>query len=233
MRAIRIVLTIVLVACALFVSALVVRQELLFRPNSLLQSVPEAELILPDSLWEAISEYQTALGARSAPVRLVEFYDYECPFCLALHPVLDSIQAKYPEDVTLIFRHFPMPYHQGAYRAALAAECAHEQGAFKALHDVLFAHQKLLSTTSVNWGSLASDAGISDVKGFQRCVMEAHTAHRVHTDTLLANQLDIDGIPTVFINGAAYSGPLSTDGLDAIIEQALKSSREPPLQADQ
>lgn len=233
MKAIRIVLTIVLVACALFVSALVVRQELLFRPTTPFQQpVPEAEQVLPDSLWEAISEYQTALGPRSAPVRLVEFYDYECPFCLALHPVLDSIRTRYPDDVALIFRHFPLSYHPGAYTAALAAECAHEQSDFKALHDVLFAHQKLLSTTSVNWTLLASDAGISDVKGFHTCVTKRHTAHRVHTDTLLAHQVGIDGIPTVVVNGEMYSGVLSTDELDAIIQQALKGSEEPPLQVD-
>ena len=155
MRALGIVLTTVLVACALLVSALVVRRALLLRQDASPQLVPEAEHILPDSLWRAVSEYRTALGPRSAPVRLVEFYDYECPFCLALHPVLDTIRARYPEDVTVIFRHFPMAYHQEAYNAALAAECAQEQGAFKALHDVLFAHQKLLSATSVNWASLA------------------------------------------------------------------------------
>ena len=81
-------------------------------------------MILSDSLWQVISEYQTASGPRSAPVKLVEFYDYECPFCGDFQPVLDTIRAKYPDEVTVIYRHYPLSYHTGAYDAAIAAECA-------------------------------------------------------------------------------------------------------------
>ena len=107
MQTLRIVSTAVLVSCAVLVSALVVRREILLQQKPPSQLVTEAERFLTDSLWKAISEYQTALGPRSAPVRLVEFYDFECPFCLALYPVLDTIRARYPDKVTRIFRHFP------------------------------------------------------------------------------------------------------------------------------
>ena len=183
----------------------------------------QPEQVIADSMWQKVSAYHTALGPRSARVKVVEFYDYECPFCLRLHPVLDSIRAKYPNDVALVYRHYPVGYHTGAYQAAIAAECAEEQGVFKATHDVLFANQSLLSGT-VNWDSLAQMAGIPDRDRFLACLSEERSSPKVDADTTLASELGLDGIPTVIVNRKLFSGAMSVVELDKIVRNALKEA---------
>ena len=219
MQTFRLVLTTVLVVCAVIVTALVVRRELLLgRMND-----RQPDQVIADSLWQKISEYDIALGSRSARVKMVEFYDYECPYCLRFHPVLDSILAKYPNDVTLIYRHYPVEYHTGAYQAAIAAECAEEQGVFKAFHDVLFVNQPQLSGT-VNWDSLAQSAGMPYKDHFLACVSEAKSSPKVNADTALAGELGVDAIPTLIVNRAMYSGAMSITELDEIVRKALKEA---------
>ena len=196
MQVLRITLTTLLVICAVIVTALVARRELIVARTPDQPLAPD--LILSDSLWQVISEYQTASGPRSAPVKLVEFYDYECPFCGDFQPVLDTIRAKYPDEVTVIYRHYPLSYHTGAYDAAIAAECAEKQGAFKALHNLLFAHQTQLSG-SVNWGSLARKAGIPDAMRFRSCIAEKLPTPKIDADTMAAHLLGVEGIPTLVI----------------------------------
>ena len=220
MHVLRITLTTVLIVCAVIITALVIRRELF------LSHTPDRQpgLVLPDSLWQVVSVYHTASGPRSAPVKLVEFYDYECPSCRRFHPVLDFIHTKYPEEVSLIYRHFPMNYHAGAYHAAIAAECAGEQGTFKAYHDLLFANQDQLSDSTMNWTALAQIAGMPNIDQFQTCVTDTRTRHKVNADTALVHVLGISSIPTLFVNGSMYSGAMSVPELDAIVQKALNDA---------
>ena len=220
MQIFKVAVTTVLVICAIIMTALVIRHELF------LDRVPDRQSnqVLSDSLWRSVSEHETASGSRTAPVKLVEFYDYECPFCRRFHPVLDSIRAKYREDVSLIYRHFPLDYHTGAYPAAIAVECAGEQGYFEAYHDLLFTTQAQLADSAMNWAALAQTADVPNMDQFQACVAEARTRHRIAADTALARLLGITGTPTLIVNGAVYPGFMSVDELDDIVHKALKDA---------
>src|SRR5690606_14908791 len=86
-----------------------------------------------------------AIGPSSAPVTIVEFSDFQCPFCSRAQPTLLELQKRYPSDVRIVFRHLPLDFHNQAFDAAVAAEAAHEQGRFDTYHRLLFENQKALS----------------------------------------------------------------------------------------
>lgn len=218
----KVPLTTALVICAVVVTALVVRRELFLNRQQI--AVQSPDYVLNDSLWKRVSAYETTYGPRSARARVVEFFDYECPYCKHLHPVLDSIRARYPQDVSLTYRHFPLDYHPAADRAAIAAECAGEQGLFKAYHDILFENQAQLSNSTMSWTALAHDAGVPNMERFQTCVTDERTRHKVDADAVLAGVLGIDGIPTLIVNGSMYSGFMSVSDLDTIVQKALKDA---------
>lgn len=220
MSVIKTTLTAILIICAVIMTALVVRRELFL--NNTPDSKPEK--ILPDSLWQIVSAYKPTYESKSAQVRLVEFFDYECPYCKRFNQVLDSILTKYPKDVSLIYRHFPLDYHPRAYHAAIAAECAGEQGDFKTYHDMLFENQAQLANNAMSWIALAQDAGVSDIERFRTCVIDERTRHRVNVDTALVHMVGVEEIPALVVNGAMYTGTMSVSELDIIIQKALKDA---------
>jgi protein-disulfide isomerase len=145
-------------------------------------------------------------GAVSPTVLIAEFADFECPACAAARAVLDGIVEKYPNDVQLVFKHFPLSMHPNAEKAARAAVAAQKQNKFWEMHKAMFENQLELSVENVE--KFARESGI-DLKRFREDRDSEATADRVARDRKNGEALDISGTPSLFINGRQF--PPTTD----------------------
>jgi len=186
-----------------------------------MQTAPVSERTLEAADWRAVSTGGATAGAPDAPVILVEFYDYECPFCRQIQQNLDALLKKYPRDITLIHRHLPLEIHSAAYPAAIAAECAKAQGWFKVYHEALFKHQAQLAE-DFDWVGTAQLIGMPDLFRFEKCLEQVTPSGRVDDDMRLAGSIGIRSIPTVIVNGNVFTGVLDANELEGIIKQALR-----------
>jgi protein-disulfide isomerase len=143
-------------------------------------------------------------GADDATVTIVEFSDFQCPFCARATEPVEQILQKYPEDVKVYFLHFPLTtIHPNAKPAAIASECAHRQGQFWPMHDKMFENQQAL--TRENFEEWASEIGL-DVAAFQACLDDEAVAERVDADMAMGEKAGVGGTPSFFINGVQHQG---------------------------
>lgn len=160
-----------------------------------------------------------ALGPEDAKVTIVEFGDFECPYCGRSYPIVRWIKEHYGDRVRLVYRHFPIAtIHANAAFAAEASECAREQGKFWEYHDALYEHQDALSKND-----LVTYAGLVklDVEKFQTCVASGRMQSRVRADAQAALQAGASGTPTFFINGHRWEGFVSQQQWEQILENLL------------
>lgn len=136
-------------------------------------------------------------------VEVVEFSDFECPFCAMAVPVADSLVTLYGDRVRFVYRHYPLPMHPHAERAAQAAVEAQRQGEFWAYHDLLFRNQERL--TDVDLVGYADSLGL-DVGAFREALREGRHAGAVARDRTLGRALAVTGTPTFFVNGYRIVG---------------------------
>jgi len=208
--------TVLLVGYALFLAAFVVHKQFFKVEDA---SALVAERSVAD--WDEMLVKKPAAGTVDAPVKVVVFFDYQCPFCYRLEAPLDALVDRYPEEVAVAYRHLPLARHEHAYEAARAAECAGEQGRFKRYHDVLFEHRQHLG--AVRWDSLAQSVAVPDLPAFRTCLERSTSADRiVKDDVRLAETLGIRATPTMVINGKIVPGALSLEQLDRLVQQALR-----------
>ncbi len=197
----------------------------------MLEKVPEIteELKRAESVNQPLSnEVQLAMvqapvpsfGSADAKVKIVEFSDFECPFCSRAADVVQQIKEKYADKVQLVFRQYPLPMHPNARLAAEAALAADEQGKFWPYHDRLFKNQRALDRPSLE--SYAKEVGL-DVAKFKKSLDEKKFAARVDSDMKLGEQARVQGTPTLFINGVRAE---NTDfaAVSGLIDQALSGA---------
>ncbi len=159
-------------------------------------------------------------GSKDAPVVLVEFADYECPYCQRVHPDLQKLQKEYGSKLAFIFADMPLPMHKYAQKAAEAARCAGEQGKYWEYHDALFASHKLdVAALKERANSLALDRA-----NFDRCLDSGAETAAVKQDADEAFRLGLTGTPSFFINGHFLSGAMEYSALKEMVEQQLASS---------
>jgi protein-disulfide isomerase len=132
------VVTVTLVVCALLTTGLVVRREF-FAPVAPQAQVEQKPVFIKD--WRKHLAKGIRIGPERAQVQLLEFADFECPFCATMHKDLKVLRERYPTQVALTYVHFPLSMHRFAEPAARVAECAGEQGRFEAMYDRLAARQ--------------------------------------------------------------------------------------------
>jgi protein-disulfide isomerase len=157
-------------------------------------------------------------GPVSAPVTLVEYGDYECPYCGRAHPIVKEIQRRLGRNLCFAFRHFPLAQmHPHAQRAAEAAEAAGAQGQFWAMHDMLFEHQHALDDQHLL--GYAAAIGL-DVHQFSQDLANGVHTGKVREDFLSGVRSGVNGTPTFFINGHRHDGPLDLQTLLAAIAAA-------------
>jgi Na+/H+ antiporter NhaA len=161
-------------------------------------------------------------GRADAPLTLVEYGDFECPFCAKATGVAGELRARFGDDLRYVFRHLPLvdvhPHAELASRAAVAAE---RQGRFWEMHDLLFAHQDELEYEDV--AGYAAELGL-DVEAFLRDLEDEKTAARVREDVASAEASGARGTPTFFVGGRRHTGPHDTESLARALEEARDAS---------
>jgi protein-disulfide isomerase len=175
---------------------------------------------VPQPLTVPVSERDHIARSIDAPLMLVEYGDYECPYCGAAHVVVKEIQRRLGRDLAFVFRNFPLVgAHPHAVRAAEAAEAADAQDRFWPMHDQLFEHQPMLDDESLVRHAIA--VGIQDIERFMEDLAEHRHLARIQEDLASGARSGVDGTPTFFINGLRHDG-----GYDmASLIQALAAAR--------
>ncbi|MGH7580314.1 MAG: DsbA family protein [Gemmatimonadales bacterium] len=169
-------------------------------------------------LTPPVTERDHALGPADARVTLVEYGDFECPHCGALHSLLQAARKAFGGNLRLVFRHFPLrSSHPHALAAAKAAEAAAEQGKFWEMHDRLFQRQTELEDEDLT--RHARKIGL-DLGRFERELGARAHEVRIREDLASAAQSGANGTPSLFINGERYEGPLERDDLFAALARA-------------
>jgi protein-disulfide isomerase len=160
-------------------------------------------------------------GPQDARVTLVEWSDFQCPYCYKGAAQLDAVLKAFPTQVKLVFRQFPLESHSQAALAAAASLAAHKQGKFWPLHDAMFAHRQDLSKQTIT--ALASQTGM-DMRRFMADWQAKETLSTVMRDMQDGEKAGVEGTPTVFINGQHYNGSLELEPMRTVIEAELKKT---------
>ena len=161
-------------------------------------------------------------GPSSAPLTLVEFSDFQCPYCAIAVGQLDAALNAYQGKIKLIFKEFPLDTHSQAALAAAAAIAAHQQGKFWPMHDALFAHRTKLSRATIL--ELARGNGL-DMKRFETDLDSAETKKTVARDLQDGERAGVEGTPTIYINGQKYNGPLDLPEFRKVLDGELKKAK--------
>lgn len=158
-------------------------------------------------------------GPEDAPVTIVEFSDFECPFCSRVNPTLAQVEENYGEKVRIAFKQFPLAMHPHAEKAAQAALCAHDQGKFWEMHDAMFGNQQELAVEQLK--AKAADLGL-DAETFNQCLDSGKHAERVQSDMAEGQAAGVTGTPAMFINGRLVSGAVPYDQISSVIDDELQ-----------
>jgi len=169
-------------------------------------------------------------GPKAAPVQIVIFSDFECPFCSRVVPTLKQIEKQYEGKVRVTWRNYPLPFHQNATPAAMASLAAHAQGKFWEMHDKLFENQKALSRPDLE--KYAGDLGL-DLAKFKADLDSNKYKADIDKDMAYGNSISGPiGTPTLFINGRKVAGAMPFESFKQIIEESLKGGKKPAAAAN-
>ncbi len=160
-------------------------------------------------------------GPNNAPVTIVAFSDFECPFCSRVLPTLKQLEDEYGGKIKVAFKNQPLPFHANAKLAAAAALAAHEQGKFWEMHDKLFANQRALDRASLE--KYAQELGLNMDK-FKAALDQGKFSAQIEADMAQASSLGANGTPTFFINGRTLIGAVPVDAFKRVIDEELKKS---------
>jgi len=171
--------------------------------------------------FASISPSAPSLGPVDAAITVVEYSDFECPYCRQVQPAIKKLLNAYDRQLRVVFKHLPLQIHQQAFPAAQAAFCAGRQGRFWQYHDALF------STTSLTPEFLNQTAANLnlDLSAFKTCLSSAAAQTAVRSDMREATQLGINSAPVFIINGKLVRGAISFEEFKAIVERELKTAQ--------
>jgi protein-disulfide isomerase len=157
-------------------------------------------------------------GNAAAPVTIVEFSDFQCPFCARVNPTLDKIRQTYGDRVKIIFKDYPLANHPQAPKAAEAARCAGEQNKFWEMHDAMFANQRALEVPSLK--QTARTIGLNGA-AFDSCLDSGKHQATVQSGTELGERMGVNSTPTLYINGRPLLGAMPFENFKQIIDEEL------------
>ncbi|MGB8213513.1 MAG: DsbA family protein [Anaerolineales bacterium] len=162
---------------------------------------------------------QPSIGPSNAPVTIVEFSDYQCPYCQAwFQQVYQPLLASYPNKIRFVYRDLPLPMHPEAVPAAEAADCAGEQGAYWKYHDALFNQQYGLNRAA--YEHYAADLGL-DAKAFSACLDSNRYLSKIQANASDAASVGLNSTPSFVINGRVLIGALPLADFKAVIDEEL------------
>jgi protein-disulfide isomerase len=164
-----------------------------------------------------------AKGPASAPIEVIEFADFECPYCLAAAPTVKRVLDTYGDRIRFIYRNFPLQIHPNARPAAEAAQCANEQGKFWPYHDRLFAQPGKLSDSDLK--QAATELGLDGTR-FNKCLDDHKYVAVIDADTKAGTDAGVSGTPAFFINGRLLSGAQPFEAFKRVIEEELQLKKK-------
>lgn len=224
-----------LVPASIVIAAVIISGSIIVSANKLVKvftgPVPTQDQNAQGAVAQGSGTKTDIDGRRDAPtigkgkVEIVEFSDFQCPFCKQFFTnAYRDILSKYIDTgkVKLVYRHYPLSFHQNAQIAAEAAECANRQGKFKAYHDTLFTNSNSDGTglASADLKKYARDLGLDTAK-FNSCLDNGETRDVVASDMKAGQAAGVTGTPTFFINGIKVVGALPFSEFQKIIDQEL------------
>jgi protein-disulfide isomerase len=159
-------------------------------------------------------------GPKNAKVVMIEYSDYQCPFCERHHPTMQKLMTDFPGQVSWVFRHFPLSFHPNAIPAANAAECASEQNKFWEYTDALFADQRQDLQPDSFYEGLAT-AQRMNLTQFKSCYSSKKYSSRISNDQSEGAASGVNGTPATFINGKLVSGALPYESIKQMVQAAL------------
>jgi len=183
-------------------------------PNNNNPNQPEASAVKP------ISNDDHIRGNKNAKVQLIEYSDFECPFCLQHQSTMQKIAEEFKDKIAIVYRHFPLSFHPEAQKAAEASECADEQGKFWEMHDKIFAANAAGNMSVDQWKKEASNLGLNTDQ-FNSCLDSGKYAAKIRQDSNEGVAAGVQGTPATFINGQLVSGAVPYEQFKTIIEQVL------------
>jgi protein-disulfide isomerase len=169
------------------------------------------------------SKDDPAKGGKNPKVTIVEFSDFECPFCSRVNPTMKQIMDTYKDDVKVVFKHNPLPFHKNAPGAAAASLAAHEQGKFWEMHDKLFANQQALNNEAFE--KYAKEIGLN-VDKFKASLAANKFNQRIEDDKKLAASTGAGGTPAFFVNGKLVSGAQPFENFKTVIDAEIAKADE-------
>jgi protein-disulfide isomerase len=156
----------------------------------------------------------------SAPIQIVEFSEFQCPYCSRVNPTIEQVKEEYGDKVAITFRDYPLPMHKDAQKAAEAGHCAEAQDKFWEIHDLMFANQRALKVDQLK--GYAVEAGL-DAAAFNECLDSGQFADRVEANKLAGDKVGVSGTPAFFINGQFLNGARPFQSFKEVIDSELKA----------
>jgi protein-disulfide isomerase len=160
-------------------------------------------------------------GGQAPKITLIEFSDFQCPFCSRAKNTLDQLLKLYKDDLQISFKQFPLPFHNNAMPASIASVAADQQGKFWEMYDKLFANQQNLDAASLE--KYAQEIGL-DVAKFKAAIADPKTKALVEADMKQANNFGVQGTPSFFVNGRAFSGAYPLESFQMVLDEELKKA---------
>lgn len=202
--------------------------DLIMSPDGRYVVFGEVEDVTSDPFAEIAKKIKTegepSEGPADAKVTIVEYSDFQCPYCARAHSTVDQVMKEYKGKVRLVYKNFPLGFHKFAEPAAIAAECTFEQdpAAFWKLYDYYFEHQQQLSPENIKDKTLEAVKGTKvDTAKFNDCFDNKKTLAKVQADQAEGQQVGVTGTPAFIINGRKLSGAQPIDRFKAIIDDEL------------
>ncbi len=162
-------------------------------------------------------------GPKDAPVTIIEFSDFQCPYCVRANATIEQVVKEYGDKVRVAFKHLPLPFHKQAEPAARASLAAGNQGKFWEMHDALFKNQRNLNPAF--YEKTAKELGL-DVAKFKKDMESEAVKKQIEDDKALAKKHGISGTPGFFVNGVAVRGALPFDHFKTIVDRWLEMKKK-------
>jgi protein-disulfide isomerase len=178
----------------------------------------QVALAAPDLPRIEVEAKGPSRGPTNAPVTIVEFSDFQCPYCGREYPVIERVMKEYDGKVRLVFRHYPLDFHPFAQKAAEAGACAQDQGKFWELHDKMFTNQTKLAVEDLK--SYAKSVGI-DASKFEKCLDSGEKKPLVEDDLKAGSAAGVNGTPAFFINGIFINGAQPFEQIKQAVDREL------------
>jgi protein-disulfide isomerase len=192
-----------------------------------LKAEQKVNVMLVEPRFSVASGGHPSAGGKDAPITIVEFSDFQCPFCRGAENSIKAVREKYGDRIRLIYMDFPLGMHAHAMEAARAGRCAAAQDKFWQFHDAMFADQSKLAATDLK--ATAQKLGL-DAKQFDTCFDQAKPDSGIRQDMAQGQSLGVTGTPTFFINGRELIGAQPPPKFNEVIDEELARAKSPGAQ---